>query len=554
MNAAFFNNCSFKFEISLISTKKGQELLLELPQSAIEYLEIEDTFVRFGRTGKCKLNNFNGVMHQLNVLDTDRANCIAIKIQNLDFVALGSDEFLTSINLFALLQNSVDTSSDSVDQSINCSFEDFITATTRTQSLKDYPNLTELHTPISHIQRLFEYSNKESISNDISSIVTAGEATATVKISELYDGNKVKSVFDMIDELYKYATYIQPARGPAIVSLSNSLESKVIIKPLLTYLRGFYEKYQNNEFDLSEYVEEEFVIGKGDENKILNTNFISSYHIITTDKEVTQAEKWINYNVSSGGVGDITSVSINLIEYSQIAKEFQEFYLANMSANLPSVNNLNVGEKVFMKKLVDDTNVLTDNYIRNMLLKSFVLDNKALTFTIPGNTHRQVGKFIRIHSTDAIAKAEKKAIDGYWFVILIKHIFSAGVYSNEYVCVRLHSTIDSSNIAGEELFNIRTTTSNAAILTQFNSPNVPDSEISPNSELYQSPLPTDYGTSPTNNEDGMVLPPKNVELPQTEILPFNKELNTGIVKINADPNLFRRSINQPAKITFLPLD
>jgi len=551
MNTAFFNNCSFKFEISLISTKKGQELLLELPQSAIEYLEIEDTFIRFSRSGKCKLNNFNSVLHQLNVLDTDRANCISIKIQNLDFVTLGSDESITTINLFALLLNSADTSSNSVDQSINCSFEDFITATARTQSLRDYPSLTDSYTPISHIQRLFDFSNKESVSDDINSIITAGEADATVKLSELYDGNKIKSVFDMIDELYKYATYIQPSRGPAIVSLSNSLESKVTIKPLSTYLRGFYEKYQNNESDLSEYVEEEFIIGKGSEDKALNTNFISSYSIITTDKEVTQSEKWVNYKVCAAGVGDLTNTSIDLIEYSKIASEFQEFYLANISANLPSVNNLNVSEKVITKKLVDDKNVLTDNYIRNMLLKSFVLDNIALTFTIQGNTHRQVGKFIRIYSSDELAEEKRKAVDGFWFVIVIKHIFSAGVYTNEYVCVRLHSTTTSSR---EELFNINTTTSNAAILTPFNSPNVPDSEISPNSELYKSPLPTDYGTSLTNNEDGMVLPPKNVELPRTEILPFNKEINTGIVKINADPNLFRRSINQPAKITFLPLD
>ena len=97
-----------------------------------------------------------------------------------------------------------------------------------------------------------------------------------------------------------------------------------------------------------------------------------------------------------------------------------------------------------LKKILESSDTLTTTYIENTLVKSFIYDNTAITFTVQGNTYREAGKFIRIKSKEAINTNTVKGkatrdIDGYWFILNVKHIFKGDFYTNEYVCVKLHS-------------------------------------------------------------------------------------------------------------------
>jgi hypothetical protein len=122
------------------------------------------------------------------------------------------------------------------------------------------------------------------------------------------------------------------------------------------------------------------------------------------------------------------------------------------------------------------------------IFNSFVFDNVAITFRTKGNTYRRSDRFIEI-------KSEKKDINGYWFIISIKHIFTDSVYENEITCVRFY--LDKLRESLPLIASAPQTTT---------SPNQPaqSSNIANGSVDFQEPpLP-----EPGSEIDGSVLPPK----------------------------------------------
>ena len=113
------NNSVYDFEISLISTTKGSELILPIPKGAVEYLEIEDNLANFGVVGKCRIANFYGILEQLNVFDVKSMNCIYVKITNTDFVEDNKVNPNNTISFIALIKQSMDSSTNIVNKSIN---------------------------------------------------------------------------------------------------------------------------------------------------------------------------------------------------------------------------------------------------------------------------------------------------------------------------------------------------------------------------------------------------------------------------------------------------
>jgi len=449
------NNSVYKFELALVNTKSGEEIYLPIPKGAVEYLEIEDSLANFGLVGLCKISNFYSILQQLKVMDVTGINCMYISIKNMDFAK--DDNPKTSIDFLSLITKNTETSKNIIDKSVNFKFEDYFIARTRMESIIETNiNLSTVGTPGELIFRLFKLSNAESVVADTDvSFISNGDIAdklviledddIKVSISSFYEGDKVKSIYDLITELYKYCSY--PEHGPAVISTTNIIDEggekkrKITLRPFSSYISGFYDLYSRKEIDLSKYVTEEFIVGDASSSSALNTNFIDSFEFIRVDQGDVLANKWIDYIIPGSGT-DITKTEIGTVLYTKTKEEFSRKLLSNYSPNLPDRDSeKNINTQVVNKRVGLD-NILITKYVQNALMKSFIYDNTAITFTVQGNTYREAGKFIRIKSkdlNDGSSDPETKSVDGYWFILSVKHIFKGDFYTNEYVCVKLHS-------------------------------------------------------------------------------------------------------------------
>jgi hypothetical protein len=309
------------------------------------------------------------------------------------------------------------------------------------------------------------------------------EVPNPIKLADLYNGDKTASVFDVISELYNFVTFNSNSNtniggGPAIISSANLLKpvksnDGMVIKrmftlqPLSHLTAGFYEKLREGAEDLSQYVTEEFIIGDAASANALNTNFIDNYALLSTNYDDVMSKKWIDYTLSEVKLTDPTVHIQTDVAYEDVKYSFSKEILDGAKPNLPDrsqdvlTSNPSQIMTAQIKKRVSDDN-LTKQYVQNAMKKSFVLDNIALTFTVPGNPLRKTGKFIKIKSKELKDKTNEinsKAIDGYWFIILLKHVFNGDYYTNEYTCVKLHvdgsveppSFVDQANMSANDL-------------------------------------------------------------------------------------------------------
>lgn len=77
---------------------------------------------------------------------------------------------------------------------------------------------------------------------------------------------------------------------------------------------------------------------------------------------------------------------------------------------------------------------------RNKVLFNSVYMNSAITFRVPGSTHRQAGKFIGINFDGASPDSEfNRKLLGVYFVVSVKHMFSGNEYFNEIKCIKTYN-------------------------------------------------------------------------------------------------------------------
>ena len=438
-NTSNINNSIYQFDISLINTAAGRETRLPIPKGAVEYLEIEDNLANFGFTGKCRIANFYGILQQLNILDSHEVQYIFVDISNTDFKNSGIDDNADlRLSLFATLEQGVEISQNIISKSANYTIEEYFVPLMRKQSIITLiPALeTTKGPPGKLIYDILRKLNKTAVSELLTSVnfnnefMLADEVLNSIALSEIYTGGKVVSVFDVVSELYNYVTFQSnnsgnSTGGPAIMSSTNKLVDGVIkrvftLKPFSHLTSGLYQRLHQPQFaeDLKDYVTEEFIVGNS----------------LTINYEDVLSKKWIDYTLSESTALDLTVNTIADIEYEDVKYDFSKEMLDGSNPNLPDRSDEERIMTAQIKKKVSDDS-LTKQYIRNSLKKSFVLDNIALTFTVPGNTYRKSGKFVKINAPKT--DLGEDLISGYWLVIIIKHIFDGDYYTNEYTCVRL---------------------------------------------------------------------------------------------------------------------
>ena len=550
VNTSNINNSLYQFDISIVNTAKDREMRLPIPKGAIEYMEIEDNLANFGLVGKCRIVNFYGILQQLNILDSTEVQHMFIDIVNTDFKNSEADDNPdVRLTLFATLQQGVEASQNVISKSVNYKFEEYFVAQMRKQTIIPFLKNSEIstkNTPGNLIYNILTALNKESTSglskqaNFNNEFMLDDELPYEIALSELYTGNKVASVFDVVSDLYNFVTFrsndiANIGGGPAIISSINKLVDGVVkrfftLQPLSHFTTGLYDKLQQKAEDLSDYVMEEFIVGDAPVSNTLNTNFIDNYALLTTNYDDVMANKWIDYTLSEIKTYDPTVVRIEDITYESLRADFSKEMLNGVKPNLPDRSSEDQIMTVQIKKKVADDD-LSKLYTQNAVKKSFVFDNIALTFTVPGNTYRKTGKFIRIKSPTTLKSKngdiESKSIDGYWLVILLKHVFDGDYYTNEFTCVRLHAGDPTYQTSLTDTFNaIRDDGSNSPLLNNFKA--TPDPE--PITQIIdQERLNNAVSTTAAPDNNGIIRPPLDTPKPNVNsnrtVLPVTEKVD-----------------------------
>jgi hypothetical protein len=550
VNTSNINNSLYQFDISIVNTAKDKEMRLPIPKGAIEYMEIEDNLANFGLVGKCRIVNFYGILQQLNILDSTEVQHMFIDIVNTDFKNSEADDNPdVRLTLFATLQQGVEASQNVISKSVNYKFEEYFVAQMRKQTIIPFLKNSEIstkNTPGNLIYNILTALNKESTSglskqaNFNNEFMLDDELPYEIALSELYTGNKVASVFDVVSDLYNFVTFrsndiANIGGGPAIISSINKLVDGVVkrfftLQPLSHFTTGLYDKLQQKAEDLSDYVMEEFIVGDAPVSNTLNTNFIDNYALLTTNYDDVMANKWIDYTLSEIKTYDPTVVRIEDITYESLRADFSKEMLNGVKPNLPDRSSEDQIMTVQIKKKVADDD-LSKLYTQNAVKKSFVFDNIALTFTVPGNTYRKTGKFIRIKSPTTLKSKngdiESKSIDGYWLVILLKHVFDGDYYTNEFTCVRLHAGDPTYQTSLTDTFNaIRDDGSNSPLLNNFKA--TPDPE--PITQIIdQERLNNAVSTTAAPDNNGIIRPPLDTPKPNVNsnrtVLPVTEKVD-----------------------------
>lgn len=507
------NNSLYEFELALVNTKSGAETYLPINKGAIDYLEIEDSLAFFGYNGVVRIRNFFGILQQLNVLDTDNINCMYIGISNADLEKNIKEEPDSRMAFLALFDQGSESSVNNIEKTLNFRFEEYFVARLKHESIfqiGDKKNLTD--TPGKLIHELLAISNKESV-NEVTNNTSAAnsyfnlvdEVPSTLSLSNFYKPGTT-SLYNIIVELYRYVSYTGTKKGPGILAASNTFKDNVIqrkftLKSLADYILGFYLKYkQGTVEDLSEYVTEEFTVGSSASNTSLITNFLDTYDFINVDQDDVLSNKWVDYIIAEAGT-DLTNINTPSVLYDKVRHDFAIDMLAGLAPNLPDAPTSSTLNRKIVLKSVNENSNLTQTSIENALKKSFIFDNKALNFTVPGNIYRKAGKFIKVNDMGELGtlkSEQRRNIDGYWFITSVKHIFKGDYYTNEYTCVKLHKG-DNKLLEPQ-----RASTANNTSITSLLQ-NIPQGLFRNN--------PTGISTTAVPDDNGIIKPPLEGQAP-----------------------------------------
>jgi hypothetical protein len=147
-------------------------------------------------------------------------------------------------------------------------------------------------------------------------------------------------------------------------------------------------------------------------------------------------------------------------------------------------------EKVlaFDYPVAENQNLLVEG-ITSMLYKSFIYDNTAVVFRTLGNPYRKPGSFIRINGGRQGDK--NSSVNGFWFIIGIKHIFENDIYNNEITAVKIFIENEKGYIIAKNPASPNKTASNiATVPTRTNTSDFGDLNNTSSSNLNDTQLPS----------------------------------------------------------------
>lgn len=535
-NYVTINNSNYEFNAFLANgTDRGS--IFPLSKSIIEYLEIEDSLSFPGLRGTISISNFFGILQKLELYDiSNDVNLLVIDIANKDTETSGALPIKLAFE--AILGEAGENSNNLVDKKLIFNFEEFQIGYLRNKyvenkdlgdgSCSDYIKkviLTGLGE--TEVKSVFQV---EQDTGDILNTNVPAPAGSIVK--------QTQSCYEVLRFLLRHCYFDEGI--PGLLQIHNVYEDKDIkrkykLTNLGKFISEFYTKISSGskDIDLSKYLLETFITGDASSSATFGANFIDKYDIIRPNLKNVLAKKWVDYNITpqSCSVDGLMRMDYFPFEYAKNLFETQvlgDTYVSNLPDRSVSstVSNLSAAALVTAENDANKNAIVTTipeiaewkDAIKAMVLKSFIYDNTAITFKVPGNLYREAGYFIQVKVEDnQEVKDKTQDISGYYFVISLKHIFSGENYQNEIIAVKLNknqkkpksntSTLISNLIPGTSNPSTSSNTTEVASASEKTTATINSTNISTNT------MPTVIDTNATMETEK--LPGVNVE-PLTE--------------------------------------
>lgn len=536
-------NSKYEFEVLLVtrarsdSDPSGYEYkAAPITKSSIKYMEITDDLVNFGYTGTITFTNYFGILQKLGMYNiTDEAPFVHVRFKNLDFSA--TKKIAPSIYFIGSLGRNYETSANVIDKHASFQFEEYMVAKLKRTTVRsvlddasavvgrgEFGDLDELvefsqRTPAAHARYLISQGLSRS---NINVSVSLGSTPTDDKISLMQVGvtENHTTIFDAVQQLSNFLSFTLPADvppefnnyvSPGIIKVQNSPDYKdrqIVVKSLVEEINGFFKLIKTNKTseNISNYLTEKFSIALSNDSKTFGDNFISKYNLMRVNFQDVYEKKWGNLETICG-TNDCTLN--NPIAYETLRVAFERLFTAPYATNIPKREDEvdNNGVKTLSYSLKNIPERLAIGLGTNMMFKSFIFDNIALTFRVKGQPYRSAGKFIQIEADGSSSSKSNKPtgstdeLNGYWYIISVKHVFENDIYFNDYICVKIYNNIGELSEIPESVVGTSSSTGTPTLgfggqgSGEFVEPEIP---------------PFGEGGS---DDDFMVLPPLDGSLP-----------------------------------------
>ena len=482
-------NSKYEFEILLIKrvlnsdSKEKEYKALPITKSSIKFLEISDDLVNFGYTGTITFSNYFGLLQKFGMYDIqDEAPFISIRFKNLDFEE--AKKVAPPVYFIGSLGKNYETSTNVIDKHATFEFEEYTVAKLKRVTVQtvlqeeatenaffqqgtstDPKPSKEISsgelTPVGFAQSFIKAGLK--LANITTNVKVVGTPTEDKGGAGDLDINQNKySVFEVLQKLSNFLAFTLPDDfpsvfkdyvAPGIIKIENSSDYKereIVIKSLVGEIRDFLKLIKNDKSseNISNYLTEKFVISLSNDPTTYRDNFIPKYDLIRVNYEDVYENKWCNLDIRCGTV----DCTLNpLIPYEELRVVFENMFTAPFATNIPKRSDEAAKESVNTNaySLPNIPDRLAIGFGTNALFKSFIFDNVALTFRVKGQPYRSAGKFIQIEadgsssSTSSRSSNNTNELNGYWYIISVKHVFENDIYFNDYVCVKIYNNTGS---------------------------------------------------------------------------------------------------------------
>lgn len=464
------NNGLYEFKVYLVNSS-AEGSIFPIFKSAIDYLEIEDSLAFPGLRGTISISNFFAILQKLEVFDlTTGNNVISIEIINKE--AEASKSLPIKLSFEGLLSEAGETSANVIDKKLVMTFEELNVGLLRNRYITN-ENLS-LNSKFSNLGFSLGTDSSSTATQYILQVISRGlnlEDLSDVFITPIEDTGipapvgsiveKTQNCYEVLWFLLRNSYYEDGL--PSLLQIKNVYENNDVKRKFsftnqAKFISDFFNELKASEGqqnkDFSKYLLETFIVGSSNNTNTYSSNFIDRYDIIRPNFKEVLSKKWVNYGIAKSPNSFEGNSEFEFFPYLTAKAMFELKVLGGTYAStLPGKTTATVSgfNKEILVNEIDNEKIETpmimvipeipewSDATKARLMKSFIYDNIAITFRVPGNLYRESGYFIKI-DLDPNEETKNKATDlsGYYYVISVKHIFKGENYQNEIIAVKLY--------------------------------------------------------------------------------------------------------------------
>tara|TARA_R110000796_G_scaffold48911_1_gene117020 strand:- start:22108 stop:23700 length:1593 start_codon:yes stop_codon:yes gene_type:complete len=500
------------FDINLIavSTDENNKEVADpfpLELNSIRYLEITDSLVNMGLVGVVTYNNYYQILDKIGITKSaDKTMYLSIDINDAQLGEVINTKADSSISFLSMLETNADLSTNVANKSSVYKFEEAIPALLKKAAaidiLEGVTKTEEAPMLIKHL--LTGWADSKGVADFVDNNFITNNSNK-LQISNIWQIED--SIYDVVYKLYNsfvFGSVDTPI--PPLLKLRNNEENerRLTLTPIIDdAARQFIKDYNNNVAqDHADIYQEEFIITDADESGGNSSlyNKVEQYNLIKPDYKTIRQNIWGKYsfvgNLAGDEPADLTTYEHDFIYHSNYVDIFSMNVLGGFVSNIPQIPE---AEQKAFTQVYDgsesDNTITVQSRVLNKVLKSFILLNETIVLNVEGKIYRKAGKFITIKGGEAIGSLTDR-LSNLWYIVEVKHIFTAGYYTNEITAVRLigRGEVQPSNVSVQYDFipevPVAAPSDNAAPVTE---------EVirGPKTRVMMNPLPS------TNSGDGL---------------------------------------------------